>query len=126
MKFHEIVVPIALSSSAKAANPHLEPLMKELIETRKQKARIYQTYVIDGAKRYTFVTTSKDMHLGFGSISLDGQRHLARLLAPEFSRGKFGQLLIRFEKDEGDAKSTVLVATSTHSGETSFGFSPAH
>ena len=123
MKFHTVVIPRCISPGA--TNPHMSSFVSEVSEIRRQKGRVYQTYVEDGDKKFTLVTTSKDIHLGLGGMTKEAQILLTRLLDHEFARGNFGQLMLGMEKDEGDECSYTLVSTSTYCGERSFGFSPA-
>ncbi|MFA5998282.1 MAG: hypothetical protein WC814_02760 [Candidatus Paceibacterota bacterium] len=110
---------------ADEVNPHMSGFVNEVRRMRIQrKARVYQTYVNDGDKKYAFVTTSKDLHLGLGEMTKEAQVLLTKLLEYEFARGNFGQLILGIQKDEGDECNYTLVAMSTYLGEISFGFSP--
>jgi hypothetical protein len=126
MKFHTVVIPRSTAKAAPANNPHLLTLVEEINKTRKEKVRVYQTYVTAGDKSYTFVTTSKDSLLGIGQLTKEGQVYLAKFLEHEFSKGTFGQLMLSIEKNEGDESSYTLVAMTKDAHETCFGFSPAH
>ena len=102
MKFRTVVIPRSTAKAAPAGNPHLLTLVEEINKTRKEKGRVYQTYVIDRDKSYTFVSTSKDFHLGIGQLTKEGQVYLAKFLEHEFNKGTLGQLMLGIEKDEGN------------------------
>lgn len=101
-----------VSKSQASANPHLPHLLKELDQLRDQRARLYFTYITgdddpfgesDKPERasFMFVTPSKQVHLGLGMLSWDGQLHLAWLLEHEFQDGPdMSQLILYMDERE--------------------------
>lgn len=135
--FHTVVVPRVTNDGivSNTGNPYVAEFARKIDLSRKQKGKVYQTYVdgekgVDGEERerFAFVTTSKDIHLRIGLLNSLGQYLLAKLLEYEFQNKSFGQLMLCLQKDLGDDDSNVLVAITrdTALGETSFGLSPAH
>lgn len=125
-----------VSESTVSENPHLPLLLKELDQLKNQKARLYFTY-IEGDNdstgtmedpeqaAFTFVTPSKQMHLGFGMMSWDGQLCLAWLLEYEFqsSQNISPQLILYLE----DRENGILVTrTEEVDGSIVFTFSTAN
>lgn len=80
---------------------HLYGLLHALQQVSNQGVKVYRTFVPkdDKQRPYTFMTTSKDIHLALGKLSQEGQLHLARLLKLEFEFGEFNELLLYPEKD---------------------------
>ena len=131
-KFHTVVILRASAAVvSNTGNPYVAEFARQLDQARKQKGKVYQTYVDDqGKKKFVFVTTSKDVHLGLGMLTNLGQSLLAKQLEYEFRNKTFGQLMLNLPSesgDENDEKSVLVAMTEDRaSGETCFGLSPAH
>ena len=121
-------------NSTDSANPHLPQLLKQLENVRSQRTRLYYTYIegdddptedkqTDSAQ-FTFVTPSKQMHLGLGMMSWDGQLHLAWLLEYEFQNGENkSQLILYMEERENGV---LVTRTEESDGTIVFTLSPAN
>ena len=98
----------AVSPSTISANPFLQSLLRQLSEQQQQSGRLYYTYietdpddVAEGTyqQSFTFVTTSKDIHLGLGRMRWEAQAYLVGLLEHEFKKDQeMSQMLLRLEK----------------------------
>ena len=119
------------AQSVKAMGTFAQDFFKEAKKIDKSGARVYQTYPMDDDAskwHFVFTTTSKDVHLVFGLLGLDGQHALAHMLAEEFRLRKCSQLLLGF-----DQKRDFALVTQTVEHEHvanwktfTFTFSPAH
>ena len=85
--------------------------MKEGIE---RAGRVYSTFVFE--MDCIFMTASKDTHLEFGVMPLDGQIALAEFLFQEFDARKIEQALLVFDKGEREC-SRALIVTRTFDAE---------
>ncbi|MFA5841866.1 MAG: hypothetical protein WC835_02825 [Candidatus Paceibacterota bacterium] len=96
----------------------------ELHRIQHLHAKVYQTHVAGGAMSspsHDFFTTSKDVHLFFGTMNPSKQEDLACLLDKEFREHECNELLLHY-----DTGKTVLVTkTGDRSGRV-FTFAPAH
>jgi hypothetical protein len=86
LKMREVIV------NPEAKSAHNRSLNEEIGKTLSQGVRIYRTWVHDSENRtqnqdyeYEFLTPSKEIHLWIGSLTSEGQLHLARLLDEETS-----------------------------------------
>src|SRR4051812_21906837 len=70
---------------ASPVGEHAQALAKEFETIRSQKGRVYRTYYRGEARRYLFVTTSKELHVTFGMLSEDGHLHLGQLFEDQLS-----------------------------------------
>lgn len=125
----------SVSESTVSTNPHLPLLLKEFDKLKNQKVRLYFTYIegddngiARGEKQdtngsFTFVTPSKQMHLGIGMMSWDGQLHLAWLLEHEFQNDKhMSQLILYMDRESG----VLVTRTEEMDGNIVFTFSTAN
>jgi hypothetical protein len=90
----------------------------------KEPGRIYQTYVFGDRHTHTFMTTSKDVHLGLGRLSRSGQLRLAKLLEAEMLNNETSQLRLRLDND-GKNGTLLVVMTTNDDGCRVFTLSPA-
>lgn len=102
-------------------------LLKDLVEAKKHKSRIYRTYVDIAAqdKRYVLMTTSKDLHLKLGSLEWHFHHNLAKFLEEEFTSNRCYQLLLCFEDKAREAEEGILVSMTIEGGAVIFTLSPA-
>ena len=129
-QFHTVVVPSCPTTATIGTNPYVAGFARQLEQARKQKGRVYQTYVDgQGNEKFVFVTTSKDMPLGLGQLSDLGRTLLAKLLEYEFKDKRFGQLVLNLQSEsEDDNDKSVLVSMTKDAipDATRFVLSPAH
>ncbi len=126
----------AVSKSTVSTNPYLPLLLKEFEKLKSQRARLYFTYIEGdddeplGSKEnpehasFTFVTPSKQVHLGFGMMSWEGQVWLAWLLEHEFQNDKHMSQLILYTNDRENG--TLVTRTEEIDGNIVFTFSAAN
>jgi len=125
----------AISESTVSTNPYLPLLLKEFERIRDQKARLYFTYIegyddelpdkeVPDQASFTFVTPSKQMHLGFGVMSWEGQLYLAWLLEREFQNDKHMSQLILYMDDRENG--VLITRTEEADGDIVFTFSTAN
>ncbi|MFI5260692.1 MAG: hypothetical protein ACHQU0_02790 [Candidatus Paceibacteria bacterium] len=117
-----------VSPSTTSTNPHLPNLLEELDQLKEQRVRLYFTYIdLDKDKgsppvSFTFVTPSKQAHLGLGSMSWEGQRSLARLLEHEFQHDEDMSQLLLYLNNSG----ILVTRTEEIDGTIVFTLSPAN
>ncbi len=122
-----------ISPSAVSTNPFLQSFLKQFDKIQKQGVRLYYTYIetdphdVGGEKEkldnmpFTFVTTSKDIHLGLGRLCWDAQSYLVGLLEHEFEKDEYmSQMLLYLEK------AILVTRTEEIDGTVVYTFSPAH
>lgn len=128
---------LIVSNSTSSDNPYLQPLLKHLEEIEEQKVRVYYTHIetdpsdtADGSKEqleeksFTFVTTSKNIHLELGRLGWDAQSYLVGLLEYEFQQDKYmNQILLCIQPDKG---AILITRTEEIDGTVSFTLSPAN
>jgi hypothetical protein len=74
-----------------------------------QGTRIYSIYFRDETKQYTFMTTSKDVLLGLGTMSKKGLRHLGIVLEVTVVPSNGNMVLL----DIGHKTNVVVLVTIT-------------
>lgn len=79
---------VTLSKPGISELNHFAAVIAEIERLNAQQVKIYHTFVSMGGKEFTLLTTSKDIHLGLGLMTLEGQYHFAELL---FEISKFGE-----------------------------------
>ncbi len=121
-----------ISPSAVSTNPFLQSFLKQFDKIQKQGGRLYYTHIETdphdvGQKEkldemsFTFVTTSKDIHLGLGRLGWDAQSYLVGLLEHEFEKDEdMSQMLLYLEK------AILVTRTEEIDGTVVYTFSPAH
>lgn len=121
------IVAISTSSSSKE-NSWLQHFVRHFFNARKQKTKIYRTYVITGStnKCYMFLTTSKDLQLKIGSLGWGCQESLALFLFKEFALENCSQILLLFREKPEDKEDGWLVTMTTEEHETIFTLAPTH
>ena len=97
-------------------------LWKGLVEVKKLKTRIYQTYIDDSKcdKRFILSTTSKDLHLKLGSFDWRIQYNFAKFLEEEFEKGRCARLLLCFKGESENSEEGLLVTKVTEGGQIIF------
>jgi hypothetical protein len=105
--------------------PHGIELWKDLEDIKKLKFRVFQTPVVrlngDEKMTFSFLTSSKEAHLGIGRLSSAGKYHLAKLLDQEFKLYCCSELMLSFDDSEG-----FLVTRTVQDNHTVLTFYPAH
>ncbi len=103
---------------------YFQLVKNELYKIQRRFGKVYRTKVGGigiASKNCVFVTTSKDIHLFFGSMSLPGQQYLALMLEEEFANGSFREIMIRYSTDKA-----VLVTDIAETEALVFNFAPAN
>lgn len=129
----KLVIPVDIGKT-QPSNPHVRELVSELKEIREQQGRVYSTAVVGEKKEISvFLTTSKDMHLGFGELGRVGQRILAKVLEYEFHQGAAattGQLMLGIQKEKRkqheEGTFFALITAIPQNDVMTYTFSPAH
>ncbi len=73
---------------------------------RRRKAKIYRTRTSCDQREYDLVTTSKDIHLGFGTLTEGVRWHLAALIFEEYERG--GDAVVMLDLDGECLLATIV------------------
>jgi len=128
----KLVIPVDLDKT-QPSNPHVRELVSQLREVREHGGKVYSTTVVDEAQGVAvFLTTSKDMHLGFGELGRAGQFILAKTIEYEFRQGiaaKTGQLMLGIQKEKRNRNEEgtffALVTAIPQNDVMTYTFSPA-
>ncbi len=114
---HKVVVSFApLTSAMTPGEEYIRGVADAFRAVREQRIKTYRTYrtYLQGKKeRFTFATTSIDLHLELSMVSAAGQYYWAKLLNQEFREKNCKELLFSIEGREG-----AVLVTMTRSQDT--------
>lgn len=112
---------------------YLLDVLEEIDRLRKQKFRVYRTYVpaVGDKPDYVFVTTSKDIQLEISTMCSDAQYSLAKFIEEEvdYPNGRLQFLLVFDDADRPDESipgRALLITRSVIEGQVNFTLAPAH
>ena len=120
-----------------SSNPFASTLREHLAKVEEQKARVYYTNIEFDLRRhpgerkrnpedqkFTFVTTSKEIHLGLGRMDWDTQSYLVEFLEHEFEKEDgVPQMLLRMSANE---KAILITRTIEIDNAILYTLSPAN
>ncbi len=105
---------------------HLTAVVEEMKRLETQKVKVFRTICDSRSKeiRYIFTTTSKDIHLGLGTISGSALEHLGILIHELYESGHGDDEILVTRADD---KSAMLVTVTKYSNTAlKFTLAPAH
>ncbi len=96
-------------------------VVEELVRVDSQTARVYRTFFRHDGREIDLVTTSKDIHLFLGRMSLEGQDDFIHFLNKKLNESHDPSLIV-----STDTKSFLVVRTGPGDGSTELHLQPAH